>query len=248
MLKYLRLLPLFMCTLSFGQSEIKDSAILITSVRASYSPLFPGGDMAKRFGWSSSMGLGVDVKTKKSILFGIHGAYFFGNKVKEDVLTILRNDEGNIIDQNGAYAKVLLYERGFTVNLNAGYLFRVLSPNPNSGIMVMAGGGFIQHKIRIEHNINKVPALEGDYKKGYDRLTNGLCINEFVGYQFLSNNRLLNFFAGFEFYQGFTKSRRDWNIDEVRKDDSKRVDLLTGFRVGWILPLYRRAPKDFYMY
>jgi hypothetical protein len=93
-----------------------------------------------------------------------------------------------------------------------------------------------------------VPALEGDYLKGYDRLTSGFCLSEFVGYQLLSNSRLLNFFAGVELYQGFTRSRRDWNIDQVKKDDSPRLDLLSGIRVGWVLPLYRRAPKEFYIY
>lgn len=232
---------------AYGQ-EIKDSSLFITSVRVSYAPQLPGGDLADRFGWSSSIGLGVDIKTRKNILFGANGSYFFGNKIKEDILDNLRNSDGQIIDQDGAYAKVLTYERGFTINLHTGYLWNKLGPNPNSGVLLMLGGGYMQHKIRIEHNHNNVPALEGDYLKGYDRLTSGFCLSEFVGYQLLSNSRLLNFFAGVELYQGFTRSRRDWNIDQVKKDDSPRLDLLSGIRVGWVLPLYRRAPKEFYIY
>lgn len=252
MFKRLFFLPLFAFFMPGGSSllaqEIKDSSLFITSVRASYAAQFPAGDLADRFGFSSGIGLGVDIKTRKSILFGINGSYFFGNKIKEDVLTNLRNSEGEIIDQDGAYAKVLTYQRGFTFGVQVGYLFRVLNPNPNSGILLMGGLGYMQHKIRIEHNHNKVPALEGEYLKGYDRLTGGICLNQFVGYQLLSNNRLLNFFAGLQFYQGFTKSMRDWNIDQVRKDDSKRLDLIISPKLGWVLPLYRRAAREFYVY
>lgn len=229
-----------------GQANIKDSALFITSVRVSYAAQLPGGSMVNRFGWNSNLGFHVDIKTRHSVLFGLEGNFLFGNKVKEDVLAILRNDDSAIIDQSGTYAKVLTYERGLIVNAYTGYLFNKLGPNPNSGILVKVGFGFMQHKVRIEHNKNSVPALNGDYVKGYDRLTNGFNISEFVGYQLLSNSKLLNFFAGFEFYQGFTQSRRDWDTDLFKANTDKRMDLLSGFRVGWILPLYKRAPKDYY--
>jgi hypothetical protein len=202
--------------------------------------------MVSRFGWNSNIGLHVDFKTKSSILFGLEGNFLFGSKVKEDVLSILRTEDSAIIDQNGGYATVLNMERGFVINAYCGYLIKKLNPNPNSGILIKIGVGYMQHKIRIEHNKSPVPALEGEYVKGYDRLTGGINISEFIGYQLLSNSKLVNFFAGFEFVQGFTRSLRDWNTDQMRKDETKRIDLLSGFRVGWILPLYKRAPKSYY--
>lgn len=229
-----------------AQGNIRDSSLFITSVRISYAAQLPGGSMVNRFGWNSNLGFHVDVKNRHSVLFGIEGNFLFGNKVKEDVLSLLRNEDSAIIDQSGNYAKVLTYERGFIINGYAGYLFNSLGPNPNSGILVKIGVGFMQHKIRIEHNKNAVPALNGDYIKGYDRLTNGINFTEFVGYQLLSNSRLLNFFAGFEFSQAFTQSRRDWDTDLFKANEEKRIDVLSGFRVGWILPLYKRAPKEFY--
>lgn len=231
---------------SFGQANLKDSSLFITSIRVSFAPQLPGGNMVSRFGLNSNLGLHVDLKTRSSFLFGIEGNFLFGNKVKEDVLSILRTDDSAIIDQNGNYAKVLTLERGFIVNAYGGYLIRKLSPNPNSGILIKVGFGFMQHKIRIEHNKNPVPALEGEYVKGYDRLTNGWNISEFIGYQLLSNSKFINFFAGFEFVQGFTQSRRDWNTDQMKADNTKRIDLLSGLRIGWIIPLYKRAPKAFY--
>lgn len=231
---------------SRAQFHIKDSAIFITSVRPSYSYQIPGGDLAKRFGWNSNLGMAVDIKTRKSIFFGLEGGFIFGNKVLEDVLYNLKNSDGEIIDQEGGYSTVLTYQRGIIVTGYTGYLFRVWNPNPNSGIMVTLGAGYMQHKIRIEHNRDKIPALEGDYLKGYDRYTNGICFKQFVGYQFLSNSRLWNFYVGVEAYQGLTESRRDWNFDQMKKETGRRTDLLFGLRAGWVLPLYKRAPKEYY--
>ncbi len=240
------LIGLFLNILGNAQNEIKDSSILITSIRFSYAAQIPGGNLVNRFGMNNNLGLHTDVKFKNGLLAGIEGNFLFGRNVKEDPLIFLRTSSGDIISQDGTYAKVLMYERGFAINLYGGYLLKKLNPNPNSGILFKVGVGFLQHKIRIENNQNKVVSLQGDYKKGYDRLTNGLGTNLFLGYQFLSNSRLVNFFGGFEFYNAFTMNRRSWNIDQMRKDDTKRIDQLLGIRVGWILLLYRRAPKQFY--
>lgn len=86
----------------------------------------------------------------------------------------------------------------------------------------MGGVGILQHKIRIEHQDNKIPQLEGDYLKGYDRLSNGLMVHQFVGYFHMSNNRLINFFVGAEAWQGFTKNRRDLNFDTKMHDDKTK--------------------------
>ncbi len=83
-------------------------------------------------------------------------------------------------------------------------------------------------------------------KKGYDRLSNGIGFTQSVGYLFLSNNRIANFFAGIEMNEAFTKNRRDFNYDQMKKDNQLRTDLLFGIRIGWILPLYKKAPKEFY--
>ena len=104
----------------------------------------------------------------------------------------------------------------------------------------------MQHKIRIEHQEHEIRFLEDDYLKGYDRLTNGLCLYQFAGYSLMSNNRLINFFVGVESYQGFTQGRRDLNFDTGLTDNAKRMDVLLGIRGGWVLHLYRRAPDEYY--
>jgi hypothetical protein len=205
--------------------------------------------MAKRYGNSSSLQINVDYKTQKYWTFGINGSYFFGSNIRETgIFDSIVTKDGNIINQDGEFADIRLYERGFTVSVSAGRMFAFKKPNPNSGIVFNIGLGFIQHKIRIETIGNNVPQLSIAYKKGYDRLTNGLLLSENLGYLYLSNNRLLNFYFGFECMQGFTQSRRSYDYDLMKQDTQKRLDILYGGKISWILPLYKKAPQEYYMY
>jgi hypothetical protein len=239
---------LFFCqTLLFSQASLKDSSINHYMVSPSAAFHIPGGNLKDRFGLSSSIGIAFEYKMKSQLSVGIDGAFIFGNNIKEtSMLDGLRTSNGDIIDADGNISNILIFERGFTTSFNIGYLLTWNKPNPNSGIFIRMGFGFIQHKIRIEHQNNAIPALEGDYLKGYDRLTNGFLLTEFIGYRYLSNRRLLNFFAGIEFNQGFTQNRRDYNYDLMGPDNTKRIDLLSGIRFGWILPLYKQAPQEYY--
>lgn len=230
-----------------SQAHVKDSLLLAPLVGISYSYQIPSGDLKTRFGNNSNLGAMFLLKTKSNWLIGADYSFLFGNKLKENgILDSIKTDKGFIIDQNGQYAQTRLYERGYTASLKFGKLFPYFSPNKNSGFIFMASLGMLQHKIRIEDIGNSSPHLSPEYRKGYDRLTNGLAISEFVGYLLLSNNRLINAFGGFEFTQAFTQSRRSYNFDTMERDTKKRKDYLSGFRLGIILPLYKRGPQDFY--
>lgn len=232
-----------------AQVSVKDSSISTPLIGVSYGVHLPGADLARRFGPNSDISFSYMHKTKKNWLYSGQLSYLFGKEVKENgILDSIRDNNGYIIDQNGRYADVRLYERGWNIYAGGGKLFPVWGPNPNSGIMAMGGIGFLQHKIRIEDIGNQSPQLSLDYRKGYDRLTNGLAFTEFIGYLYLSNKRLVNFYAGFEFTQAFTQSRRSWDYDLMRKDETNRTDLLWGVRAGWVLPLYKRAANKFYYY
>jgi len=106
----------------------------------------------------------------------------------------------------------------------------------------------LQHHIRIENKDNNAPQVLGDYKKGYDRLTNGFAAKTFIGYQYLDSKRRFNFYAGFEFYQAWTKNRREYNFDTMSRDNNLYHDYLYSFKAGWILPIYYRTPDKFYYY
>jgi hypothetical protein len=90
--------------------------------------------------------------------------------------------------------------------------------------------------------------LDNNYKKGYDRLTNGLGLLGSVGYRFFGNKRLVNFYLALDMSANFTAERRDYNFDLLGKNDQQRTDILTGFRAGWTLPLYPSAPEKKYFY
>lgn len=218
-------------------------------LKLTYSFQLPGADMAKRFGYGSDISLDFTVKTADKWVFGVEANYMFGNNVKEEgLLSNLRSSNGEIINEYGEYANMMIVETGFYFGVNFGKMIYVLGPNPNSGFIVGIGGGYMCHKIRIEAEGNNVPALQGDYIKGYDRLTHGPTIKEFIGYQFLGKTRLMNFYAGIEFYQGFTKSLRQYNYDTRQVDKSLRNDFLYSFKIGWILPFYVGKPEKYYTY
>ena len=160
----------------------------------------------------------------------------------------ISTDAGQIIGLDGLFAEVRVFERGYHISTTFGKIFSFRKPNPNSGIMVTAGPGFIQHKIRIEPIGNTVPQLEDEYLKGYDQLTNGLELRECIGYAYFSNVQLVNFFFGFEFIQGFTENRRDHNFDNPEHTEGKRLDLMYGIKLGWVLPLYKKKPAAYYLY
>lgn len=244
------ILTFLLFSIAKSQHSVKDSSISISLISVHYAGHLPEGNMVSRFGVSSIVGGGFGIKTKKNWTLSAEYSFIFGNNVKnqDNYFHAIKNSNGYIIDANGMFAAVFLYERGYNLSLQIGKQFRFLNPNPNSGPFIQIGFGYLQHKVRIENQDKVAYQVVGDYAKGYDRLTSGLSLTEIVGYRFLSDNKLLNFYFGFEFNQAFTMCRRSYNIDDMKRDDTKRIDMLNGFRVGWIVPLYNRAPKEYYYF
>ena len=241
------LLCLVWGTKANAQFQVRDSSLFNPHFSITYGYHLPGGDMANRFGNNQALGGGFHIKSRTNWYYGVQGTYIFGNKVTEPkLLQNMLTEDGFVLDNQGQITKLYIQERGFSVTANFGRLFNFCGPNPNSGLLVMCGAGLLQHKIRIEHQETNVEQLEGDYRKGYDRLSNGFTAYQFVGYYLMSSNKLVNFFAGLEAYQAFTRSRRDLNFDTMTSDTARRRDQLFGFRVGWMVHLYQRAPDKIY--
>jgi hypothetical protein len=233
---------------SYAQGGIRDTTISIVPITMTYAYQLPYGDMGLRFGANHNVGLSVGKKFKNNYYLGAEGSFLFGNKVNESsILNALITEEGAIVDQSGQQATVLLYERGYTALITVGKIIPIVGPNPNSGLFLKLGGGYMRHKIRIETQDAEVMALEGDYLKGYDRLTAGPMAMVSVGYQHFGNRRLVNFYLGWEMNLGFTESLRPFNFDTGRDASGRRSDGLNGLRVGWTLPIYkRRDDRIFY--
>ena len=214
-------------------------------INFAYGFQIPEADLADRFGASSNLNVGTQYMMGKFI-FGAEGELFFSDNIKEDVLAFMRTEDLSIIGNEREYTNVLLGERGWYVGALGGMIIPVFPKARRSGIRLTLGVGFMQHKISIRDQAGEVTQLMGEYKKGYDRLTNGMAVKEFVGYHYFSKNKLINLFAGFEFMQGFTKNRRSFNYDTMMRDDSNRLDLLQGIRIGWTLPFFYDADDKFY--
>jgi len=249
----LSVLPLCFCLIFLNphavnaQRNVRDSIVFSPELVFQGAYQRPSFDMEERFGDNAMVGLGFYIKNYKNLMYGIEGNFLFGGTVKEPgILSNLRTEAGEILDNDGRISTVFIQERGYIINLCVGKLFNFAGPNPNSGLMLKLGAGFMQHKIRYEHQVNEINQLEGDYLKGYDRLSNGVMISQFVGYHYMSNSRLANFMLGFEFIEGFTQGRRDINFDTKTTDTESRFDMLYGVRVGWIVPFYKRKPELYY--
>jgi len=232
-----------------AQAERKNTANVL-NLGMEYGTQIPGGDLDARFGRNGSIGGKFEFIFKSNWTLSIDGSFIFGRNVKEDPIAGLRDSDSLFIGANFIQASIFLRQRGFYMGTSVGKLIPI-NPKKNnrSGIKIDLGIGLLQHKIRIQDDPESfVPILTGDYKKGFDRLTNGLALRQFIGYEHLAKNRLINFYAGFEFTQSFTQNRRSFNFDTRSVDNEKRVDLLSGIKVGWILPFYvgETAEEIFY--
>jgi hypothetical protein len=237
---------ILLSAVSLAQVPVGDTCLRIPMVDVNYSFEMPYGDLQNRYGFDSNVGGSFLYKTKKNWIVGLDGGYIFSKNVKEDVLKQMKNSEGYVIDNEGFPADLRVFERGFTSYIVVGRVFSKLGHNPNSGLIINLGFGYLQHKIKFYDANKKVAALKGDLAKGYDRLTGGYAMHQYIGYLFLSDNRLVNFTIGFEFHEAITKSYRGFNYDTGLSDTKTRFDYLIGIRVGWILPLYRRSQTFYY--
>lgn len=228
--------------------SIRDSTIALVAVQPSYAHQWPGGDLETRFGHNSNIGISAYRKFRSNWLVGGEGSFLFGNQVREPgILRNVVNSAGQIVDKDGLMADVFLYQRGWTAFGFAGRLFPVIGPNPNSGLVVKVGAGYMRHKVRVQTQRNVVPQLEDDYLQGYDRLTAGPAVLGYLGYHHFGNRRLMNFHLGAEVMAGFTEPLRAYNFDTEQYNRAGRSDLLMGLRAGISLPIYRRA-DDRYRY
>lgn len=222
--------------MTHAQNPLKENknALLL---HINYGYHIPAADMGARFGNSFSIGGALEYKLKNDVFFGFDFAYLYGRNVKEAVGYNLYNTKDEIIGIDNHLANLTLRQRGFYSSGKIGKLFHPFT-NKNAALKVAVGAGVMQHKVRITDDYNVVPQILEKYLNGYDRLSNGLMIQQYIGYQYLSDNRRINFSAGILLSQGFTKSARQFNYDTGQKDNASRFDMLNGFQVSWILPFY----------
>lgn len=234
------LLLFFSFSLVAQSPEQNESAsVLILKINGGAS--IPANDLADRFGFNGVTGIGLFYKTKSNWTFGSEIDFLFGSKVKEDtILKSISTNEGFLIGLDGHLYSPILYERGYRWHVGISKILPLNEKNKNSGLLLSANVGLLQHKIFYDvKQRDNLPQISKTMQKGYDRMSRGISLTEFIGYHYMSTNRLINFSLGLEFTQGFTKNRRSINFDTHLKDDLARKDFLYGLKFSWFLPFYK---------
>ena len=228
-----------------GHETKKEDAGLITGF--SYGYFIPGGDLSSRYGNNFKIDIAPAYYFYNSNFFiGLELSYLFGPEVKINPLSNLITYDEQIISIDKTFAVLSMDERGFQAGINIGKIIP-FNNHIRSGLKLELGANVLRHWIHFQNDYAILPQLEGEYLKGYDRLTGGISMKEFIGYQYLKQESRINFYAGFEFIQGFTKSLRKYNYDMAVYDLKERKDYLYGFKIGWILPLYKvNNPEEIY--
>jgi hypothetical protein len=232
-----------------GVAQHKDSASSGFIIALSYAGQLPGGALGQLFGFNSNVQGSVQYKTQENWIYGAGFSYFFGDYLKQtSILDSIATSNGNLVANDGDYPGVSYFEKGFDIQLMVGKLFPV-SRNRNSGILTMISAGYLQYHLDIEAPGDWTPQISGSYLQGYDHLTAGVCATEFLGYQYISKRRFVSAFGGFEFTEAMAKSLR-FNFETESKDPNYHYSMLSGIRVGWMLPILQDNTKalKFYTY
>lgn len=216
---------------------------------AHYATGWTGGDLVNRHGFLNLVGFQGGFKFKSNWFLLTDANFLFGSDVKiPGLLDLMKDSYGNITDINGDPATVSVLSRGLATSIQFGRIFPLSYTNRNSGIMVHAGLGYLNHRIKIETQTQVVPLIELDYKKGYDRLCTGMSSMQFIGYSFMPRNSFYNFYGGMYAIEGFTKDRRTIFFDQptVPVSTKTRLDVIVGLKIGWYIPFYS-SNKDYYI-
>lgn len=199
----------------------------------------PQGDLKLRYGDNSNVGIQAEwITGKTNMIFGLNAGFLYGNKVKENIEHLFLY-KGVMLGTDQTATALYKKERGTLYGAHFGKLFAINhAKNPRSGIRATLGLGLLSHWIKITDEFKSANQFQGEYVKGYDRLTRGIAITPFLGYQYTSLSRYLNVSIGVEYTASFTKSHRSWDYDLLAADTKRRKDGLLGFRFAFSLPLY----------
>ncbi len=233
-----------------AQKSISDSTIGVGLIGAGGGFYLPFGDIADRYGVCYSIGPNIWYKTDKNWIWGADFNYHFSGNIDNEnqILANLKNSVGAIIDEGGQPALISILMRGYSFYGKVGKVIPLKFNNPNSGIMIQLGVGYFRHKYAIGNIDNTAPQIKDDYRKGYDRLRAGISFTQLIGYMNLSDSRLTNFYGGIEIHESITNPLRDYDFSLMKKETGTNIDILVGFRIGWLFPLYGTATKAYYYY
>lgn len=226
------------------------------SLRSSHISVVTGGflpiaDLNDRYGTFGTVGAGFGIKTEENRYLGFRLTYLTGAEAQEpDLLSNLLTESGEIVDNEGDVARITVTGRGAILGLQAGIIIPSAIPlkssNLNSGLFLRGGIGSIHHKIGFDFTENSITQLEDPYVSGYDRLTWGGYVSGFIGYWHMDTYRRFNAYGGIFGFTSRTMPLRTANFDTGIPDTEPRFDAGIGIELGWVLHIYKRAPKEYW--
>ena len=214
-----------------------------------YTHQLPIGNLAERFGYNSAIGFSFMQEKENNVFYEIQGNYLFSNNVKDTtIFDNITTSTGAIIGADGQYANINLMQRGFDAHLFIGYALH-LNEQDLSGFYFSGGVGFLQHQIFINTKSQNVPQLDEEYKKGYDRLTNGVSTKWEATYRYYNKRGKFQMYAGVNMTLAKTKIQREYLFDTMEyTPNTKSWDKLAGVKVGIIIPIRRKNEEEFHYY
>ncbi len=251
------LLSISFCTFINAQErreEIigQDTAISTPFFTASAGWTSPYGEMGNRYYSFLNTNVNLGWKTEKNWIYYCEFGFQFGSdnvKIKNDILAdmLVNTSDPFVIGQDGTNAGVVAYNRNLSLSVFGGKVIPLWFSNPNSGLMLTAGLGFLQHQIIYQPTLTKAPQIEDDYAYGYDRQMRGAMASVFIGYIQMSKKNFANFYLGVQIDNAFTKMTREYQFDLRRGDDKIYHDGMLTLKIGWMFPFYGRdADKIYY--
>ncbi len=229
--------------------SLKKDTLTLPTLSANIGFCYPMGDLKERYNFFGQAGSSFMIKFKNNFTITTEGLVLFGEGYKgDDPLRLIVNSNGTLTNEYGQPAEFARGMRGMQITSKIGYILSKYSHNPNSGITISLGGGFFQTKYWIDQRGNNIPQIMGDYVKGYDKMSNGFALTQFVGYTYFHNKNFWNLFFGIEFTEAWTESRRSWDFTLMRRDNSRHHEFMATIKAGWIISFIRREAEDIYYY
>jgi hypothetical protein len=213
-----------------------------------YGVEWPEGDMKDRYGRNLKISIGAENIMKSKIFYGLDFDYKFGGSVVEDVFEVYRLENGTtLLGSFGGPSEVIAKERGLYLGVYGGKIITFNSSNL-TGIRLAGGVGILQHMLNFNDDTQSFEIINGEYSKGYDRLTRGMAVKGYLGYALYSKDKKFNMNIGIEYTLGFTKAVREINFDSGLSDTKNRKDHLIGLKAEILLPFFKTTKEEIIYY
>ena len=214
-----------------------------------YGHQFPIGDLEEQFGDNSAICIAFIIEKNNNIFYGIDANYMFSKNVKDtSIFDNISTMYGAIIASDGHYANVNLMQRGFNSHMYLGYAFH-FDKQTLSGLYLSLGLGYLQHKIFIDTKNQDIPQLSENYKKGYDRFSNGISSHLSLTYRYYDKSGKFQIYTGINMTVAYTKLQRKYLFSDMKYASNQRSkDQLLGLKMGIIIPIKRKNEEEFHYY